>query len=147
MIHAPVSILLVAVLQEEPWKLCELYAPGLPKVGLLEHTLQGLMNTRLHKLAAHFHSFSLHPTMFSAQWFLTIFTYNFPFPVGTYPTKTTIQTLVPASQRRFHTFIRAVVRVWDAFLFEGWKVMFRVALAALKLHEGNDRYPIFFDGA
>ncbi len=44
-----------------------------------------------------------------SQWFITIFTYNFPFA--------------------------AVVRIWDAFLLEGWKVVFRVALSLLKLHE------------
>ncbi len=30
---------------------------------------------------------------------------------------------------------RAVVRIWDAFLWEGWKVIFRVAVATLKMHE------------
>ena len=45
------------------------------------------------------------------QWFITIFTYNFPFSV--------------------------VVRIWDCFLLEGWKVVFRVALGLLKHHEGE----------
>lgn len=44
------------------------------------------------------------------QWFMTLFTYNFPFAV--------------------------VVRIWDAVLSEGWKVIFRVALALLKTNEG-----------
>ena len=71
--------------------------------------MQGLVNTRLPATAAALHRHGLHPTMWAAQWLLTIFTYSWPFPV--------------------------VVRVWDAFLCEGWKVVFRVALAALKLAE------------
>jgi hypothetical protein len=47
--------------------------------------------------------------MWCAQWFLTVFIYAFPFAV--------------------------VVRVWDAFLCEGWKVVYRVALAALAAAE------------
>lgn len=70
------------VLREPPHRLCELYAPGLPKVALLEHVLQAFMNLRLPKLAAHFHTHNVHPTMYSAQWFLTVFTYNYPFAVG-----------------------------------------------------------------
>ena len=49
--------------------------------------------------------------MYATQWLLTIFAYSFPFP--------------------------AVARIWDAFLFEGWKVVFRVALAALQGAEGS----------
>lgn len=71
-----------ALMQDAPHRLCDLYAPGLPKVGLLEHTLQGLLNRTMPKLAAHMHGLGLHPTMYAAQWFLTIFTYNFPFAVG-----------------------------------------------------------------
>jgi len=98
------------VLREPPYQLHELYAPGLPKVAYLEHILQGLLNTRMPKLAAHFRALNVLTTMYAAQWFLTIFTYNFPFAV--------------------------VVRVWDAFLSEGWKVVFRVALGVLKTNEG-----------
>ena len=52
---------------------------------------------------SHFARLGLHPSMYAAQWVLTIFTYNFPFAL--------------------------VVRVLDAFLLEGWKTVFRVALA------------------
>jgi hypothetical protein len=72
--------------------------------------MQGLLKRKLPKLFEHFEGLGLHPTMYSAQWFITIFTYNFPFSV--------------------------VVRIWDCFLLEGWKVVFRVALGLLKRHEG-----------
>lgn len=46
------------------------------------------------------------PTMYASQWFMTIFSYNFPFEV--------------------------VVRIWDIFLYEGKKTLFQVALAVLE---------------
>lgn len=49
------------------------------------------------------------PAMYSAQWFMTIFSYGGEFDVTT--------------------------RVWDAFLVEGYKVVFRVALYVLKMSE------------
>jgi hypothetical protein len=100
---------LPAVMTDTKHGLSQLYLPGLPMMQQLEHQLQALINRRLPRLAAHFHGLGVHPTMFSAQWLLTIFTYNFPFAT--------------------------VVRVWDAFLAEGWKVVFRVALAVLRIAE------------
>jgi len=58
--------------------------------------------------------------MYATQWLLTIFAYSFPFP--------------------------AVARIWDAFLFEGWKVVFRVALAALAGAEGKLMGALSFEG-
>jgi hypothetical protein len=153
--------LLLSIMNFPPHSLTGLYSPGLPKVRLLEFQLQvsagdhrrgsraawhtclcpvsrvcstqflivfpaclslslalvrcrnaqGLMKRRLPRLFAHFEALDIHPTMYSAQWFITIFTYNFPFSV--------------------------VVRIWDCFLLEGWKVVFRVALGLLKEHEGT----------
>lgn len=100
---------LYALMTAPPHNLATLYAPGLPRVPVVEHTLQGLINVRLPRIAAALHDLNVHPTMFAAQWVLTLFTYNFPFHV--------------------------VVRIWDCFLCEGWKVVYRVALAVLKLHE------------
>ena len=48
----------------------------------MEHVLQGLLNTRLPRLAAKLASNGIHPSMYAAQWILTLFTYSFPFPVG-----------------------------------------------------------------
>ena len=62
---------------------------------------------RLPKMAMHLQSISMRPSMYASQWFMTVFSYNFPFDV--------------------------VVRIWDIFLAEGWKIVFRVALALLQL--------------
>jgi TBC1 domain family member 10 len=99
----------LSLLQRPPHSLAGLFAPGLPKVGCLEHCLQGLMNTRLSTLSSHLHKAGIQTSMFASQWIMTLFTYSFPFPI--------------------------VVRIWDPFLCEGWKVILRVALSALKGYE------------
>ena len=47
------------------------------------------------------------PSMFFTEWFVTLYTRSFPFDL--------------------------VVRIFDVFFYEGWKVVFRVALALLRI--------------
>jgi hypothetical protein len=77
----------------------------------LQHVLQGLINLCLPALAAHLHAHSIHPTMYASQWFLTLFAYSYPFPFCT--------------------------RVLDAFCCEGWKAVFRIALALLQHNQAK----------
>ena len=49
------------------------------------------------------------PQIYASQWFLTLFSIYFPFEV--------------------------VVRIWDIYLVEGRKTLFRIALAILKINE------------
>jgi hypothetical protein len=48
-------------------------------------------------------------SLYASQWFLTLFINQFSFPV--------------------------VLRIWDMFLLDGWKVIFRVALLLLTKNE------------
>lgn len=98
--------LLVACLNHKRYGLADLYRPRMPKVPEVTFVFQGLFKQLMPQLSAHLENEGLHPTMYLTQWFLTLFTYNFPFEF--------------------------VTRVWDAFLHEGWKVIYRVALALLK---------------
>ena len=50
---------------------------------------------------------SPHPSPMVIKWFMTLFTRSFPFDL--------------------------VTRVWDSFIYDGWKIVFRVMLALLKL--------------
>merc|ERR1712000_276228 len=50
-------------------------------------------------------------SIFASQWFMTLYVYHFPF--------------------------RAVLRLWDIFLCEGWKIIFRVGITLLKWEESN----------
>lgn len=49
------------------------------------------------------------PQIYASQWFLTLFSVYFPFEV--------------------------VVRIWDIYLVEGRKTIFRFALAIMKINE------------
>ena len=49
------------------------------------------------------------PQIYASQWFLTVFSIYFPF--------------------------EAVVRIWDIYIVEGRKTIFRIALAILKVNE------------
>jgi hypothetical protein len=101
--------MLVSVMQGPRHGLRDLFAPGLPLVEARLHVLQGLLNARLPALARKLQAVGMHPTMFATHWVLTVFAYTFPLPV--------------------------VVRIWDAFLWEGWKAAYRVALAVLVAFE------------
>lgn len=60
----------------------------------------------LPKLAKHMEEQSIHITMYATQWLLTLYTSSFQFDL--------------------------VTRVWDCFLAEGYKVVYRVMLALLQ---------------
>lgn len=62
----------------------------------------------LPALKAHMDSEDLPAGLYAPQWFLALFTNIFPLDL--------------------------VTRVWDCFLLEGWKVIFRVGLAMIQLH-------------
>jgi len=81
-----------------------------------------LVCEKLPNLSAHLDAHGVDPALFSLNWFLCLFVDT--LPVATY------------------------LHIWDAFLFEGSKVLFRYALAILKLIEGkimrqNDYMSIF----
>lgn len=48
--------------------------------------------------------------MYSSQWFITVFAHSLPFEL--------------------------VVRVWDVFLSEGYKIIFRIGIALMMEAEG-----------
>merc|ERR1712151_332277 len=68
-----------------------------------------LLEMHLPLLHNHFVQHGVEPTMYATQWFMTVCSDNFPFST--------------------------VVRVWDIFLAEGVKIIFRIALALLKLNQ------------
>lgn len=103
--------LLVACLNHKRYGLADLYRPRMPKVPEVTFIFEGLFKQYMPQLSTHLENEGLHPTMYLTQWFLTLFTYNFPFEF--------------------------VTRVWDAFLHEGWKVIYRVALALMKISQSK----------
>ncbi|XP_021760064.1 EVI5-like protein isoform X2 [Chenopodium quinoa] len=83
-----------------------LYLSGLPLVQQYLFQFDLLVKEYLPKLGDHFSQELINPSMYASQWFITVFSYSFPFHLA--------------------------LRIWDVFLYEGVKVVFRVGLALLK---------------
>eukprot|EP00698_Gefionella_okellyi_P010111 TRINITY_DN2603_c0_g1_i2.p1 TRINITY_DN2603_c0_g1~~TRINITY_DN2603_c0_g1_i2.p1 ORF type:complete len:327 (+),score=50.39 TRINITY_DN2603_c0_g1_i2:380-1360(+) len=86
-----------------------MFAQGLPTVEMLLFILDKLIQKYLPKLHASFEREGIVTSMYASQWIITGFTYDYPMSF--------------------------VLRVWDVFLAEGFKALFRVALALLKREE------------
>ncbi|XP_078382204.1 TBC1 domain family member 2B-like [Oculina patagonica] len=74
-----------------------------------QRVLRDLLAEKLPRLSAHFDALNVDLSLVSFNWFLTVFVDSFP--------------------------IQTTLRVWDTFLFEGNKVLFRFALAVFKSSE------------
>ncbi|KAK4765941.1 hypothetical protein SAY87_007583 [Trapa incisa] len=83
-----------------------LYLVGLPLVQQYLFQFDHLMREQLPKLGEHFTAEMINTSMYASQWFITVFSYSFPFHLA--------------------------LRIWDVFLFEGVKIVFKVGLALLK---------------
>ncbi|AEE73810.1 putative ecotropic viral integration site 5 protein [Arabidopsis thaliana] len=83
-----------------------LYHAGLPLVQQYLFQLESLVKELIPKLGEHFTQEMINPSMYASQWFITVFSYSFPFPLA--------------------------LRIWDVFLSEGVKIVFKVGLALLK---------------
>ena len=96
----------VAVMNKEPCCLRDLYGVGMIGSQKVLYIAEKLSLKFLPKLSKHFSKESIHISMFATQWLITIYTSNFSFDL--------------------------VTRVWDVFLFDGWKIVYRVFLALLE---------------
>ncbi|KAJ3677513.1 hypothetical protein LUZ60_003237 [Juncus effusus] len=83
-----------------------LYQAGLPLVQQYLYQLEQLVRENMPKLGNHFSEEMINPSMYASQWFITVFSYSYPF--------------------------HFTLRIWDVFLYEGIKVVFKVGLALLR---------------
>lgn len=93
----------------ENYKMSGLFMPGLPLLNKYFFQLQRLLAIHMPLLCNHLAQQGVEPTIYASKWFMTVCICNFPFST--------------------------VVRIWDIFLAEGVKIIFRVALALLKLNQ------------
>ena len=105
----PAFFMMRALMRSPRYALAGMYSPGLPRFAMVMAVYEALLARYLPRLAAHLKAIGVEHTMYASQWFITVFSYSFSFAV--------------------------VTRAWDMFLAEGWKAVFRVALALMKLHE------------
>ncbi|XP_054706604.1 TBC1 domain family member 2B-like [Uloborus diversus] len=76
-----------------------------------QRVLKDLMADKIPRLHAHFEQHNVDLSLFTFNWFLTIFVDNIP--------------------------VEIYLRIWDVFLYEGSKVLFRYALAIFKSCENE----------
>jgi hypothetical protein len=91
------------------YKLRGTFAKQMSLVQQRYYQMQKLLEIHIPTLYEHFEEENVVPILYCSKWFMTIYTYNFPFA--------------------------AVVRIWDVFLSEGIKIIFRVGLQCLKNEE------------
>jgi hypothetical protein len=95
------------VLLMEQYEMLHIYRPGMQHLELRFHQFEKLLDVHMPTLANHLDKHGLHPSMFASGWFITLFS-NF-------------NTLSPP----------VVAHILDIFFMDGWKVIFRVALAIM----------------
>lgn len=101
--------LLEHVMDKAPCRMRGLFGDGMSETQEVLFIAEKVTAQFLPKLSAHFERESVHITMYATQWLLTMYSSSFPFDL--------------------------VLRVWDCFLFEGWKIAYRVMLALLTLSQ------------
>jgi len=103
--------MLVATLHSEQLQMAEMYYPGMRLVAKYMFVGDHLVAKFLPTLHRHLMAAGVDFTMFATKWFVTVFTSSFPFDV--------------------------VTRLWDIYLHQGWKIVFRVILALMKNAEAK----------
>ncbi|XP_064143769.1 carabin isoform X1 [Loxodonta africana] len=105
--------------QEAFWclvQICEVYLPGyygphMEAVQLDAEVFAALLRKLLPRVHKHLQQVGVGPLLYLPEWFLCLFARSLPFPT--------------------------VLRIWDAFLSEGAKVLFRVGLTLVRLALGT----------
>jgi len=96
------------MIQSDKHKYADVLRPGMPRATQFFSALEGLIKVHLPRLHAHFEKEGVEAPLYAARWVVTCFT-CFSFDLA--------------------------LRVFDAFLLEGWKIIYRVALALLRISE------------
>eukprot|EP00584_Thalassiosira_punctigera_P009261 CAMPEP_0172535438 /NCGR_PEP_ID=MMETSP1067-20121228/7447_1 /TAXON_ID=265564 ORGANISM="Thalassiosira punctigera, Strain Tpunct2005C2" /NCGR_SAMPLE_ID=MMETSP1067 /ASSEMBLY_ACC=CAM_ASM_000444 /LENGTH=754 /DNA_ID=CAMNT_0013320371 /DNA_START=24 /DNA_END=2288 /DNA_ORIENTATION=- len=98
--------MLVVVMNEGPYKLRDLFfSQEMEATHEVLYIADKLVSQFLPDLYEHLENEQVHISMFVTQWLMTIFTSTAPF--------------------------KLVARVWDAFLCDGWHIVYRTMLAIL----------------
>ena len=101
--------LFVAALRSRRTRLRGLYLPGMVGCRRALYVYSALLAKHAPGVHRHLAKEGIDPNMFATHWFVTIFCAQFPYAL--------------------------VTRVWDMFLAEGWKPVYRVAVALLAAND------------
>ena len=95
-----------AVMNDPPCRMRGLFGENMSETHKVLYVAEKLVHHFVPKLAKHLDKENVHVTMYATQWLMTQYTSSFDFDL--------------------------VTRVWDCFLVEGFKVIYRVMLALLQ---------------
>lgn len=101
------EMLIQLIVKEGKFGMMGLWAERIPKLKLRVYQLDRLLRWYHPRLHAHFAKISLSPEVLTAQWFITLFAYNFP--------------------------VETVLNLWDYIFLAGWEGIFRIAVSLLSL--------------
>ncbi|CAD7702176.1 unnamed protein product, partial [Ostreobium quekettii] len=87
-----------------------LFIEGLPLLKAMFSKFEALLKVQTPRLATHLRDQGVDVSLYSARWWMTLFTFTLPFS--------------------------HVVRVWDMFMLEGWKAALRAGVAVMKCAKG-----------
>mmetsp|Transcript_20211 Transcript_20211/g.45813 ORF Transcript_20211/g.45813 Transcript_20211/m.45813 type:complete len:157 (+) Transcript_20211:2172-2642(+) len=102
-------VCLLDVMNSKPCSMRLLYNKEMSGLMQVFFVADHLLKRYVPKVHKHFEKEHVHISMFAPQWLGTVYTNSFPFDL--------------------------VTRVWDIFLVEGWKIVYRVMLAILRNFE------------
>merc|ERR1719285_374281 len=97
--------MLVAFLENPKYNMRGIYLIGLPLLHQRYFELEYLLQHKRPKLYKKLNKFDIKPVFYASKWFMTIFAYNSDFD--------------------------CVLKIWDCFLSEGIKIVYRVSLSLL----------------
>ena len=112
------SVLIIVTMHEKPCRMRGLFGEGMRETHQVLYVSEKLIHQFLPKLSKHLDTELIHVTMYATQWLLTQYTSSFQFDL--------------------------VMRVWDCFLVEGWKIIYRVMLSLLQ-HYQNELLNLGFE--
>lgn len=99
------------LMEQQPFRLEEYYMTGFPELYRSCFVINGLMEDTVESVYRILQKIQLPLHVFATSWLLTLFSHCFNF--------------------------RLVCRIWDMFLCEGWKPVFRVVLGLLKMEQNR----------
>jgi TBC1 domain family member 10 len=101
----------IALLKGHRWRLRGLYLDEMPRTMVVLYTLDKFIEQTMPELFEHFKAEGISTHMYATKWIMTLFAQQFSNVL--------------------------VVRIWDVFYNEGWKIIYRIALALLKISEAD----------
>lgn len=93
------------------YAMADIFRPGFPKLMENFYVHEQLLKKEMPKLYSKFSKLGVESSMYATKWYMTLMLEHLPFDVA--------------------------VRIWDIYFSEGYKVVFNLALALLKMYESE----------